>query len=166
MRYFFSSFIFLLVEQVVHRKEGFHKVQGSNVHFSAPFIEIFLHKCEIHVVLRNSSNSSIRLKESRLTWDPHLADSFHDDLHRDVKADFIPANPPFNLKAWGGERLRDDVRWEYGVPPVGNANLAWAQHMVHHLSPNAVTGFHDRTCMAVDQSFKGSRFISWQLFCL
>ena len=84
---------------------------------------------------------------------PHHADSFHNDLHRDLKADFILANPPFNLKAWGGERLRDDVRWKYGVPPVGNANFAWAQHMVHHLSPNGVAGFHDRACMAVHQFF-------------
>ena len=68
-------------------------------------------------------------------------DSFHNDRHPDLKADFILANPPFNVSDWGGERLRDDQRWKYGVPPVGNANFAWVQHMAHHLSPNGVAGF-------------------------
>ena len=68
-------------------------------------------------------------------------DSFHSDRHPDLKADFILANPPFNVSDWGGERLRDDQRWKYGVPPVGNANFAWVQHMAHHLSPNGVAGF-------------------------
>lgn len=69
------------------------------------------------------------------------ADSFHNDQHKDLKADFILANPPFNISDWGGERLRDDVRWKYGVPPVGNANYAWIQHMIHHLSPAGIAGF-------------------------
>lgn len=72
---------------------------------------------------------------------PQNADTFHNDLHKDLKADFILANPPFNLKDWGGERLRDDVRWKYGMPPTGNANYAWIQHMIHHLSPKGITGF-------------------------
>ena len=71
----------------------------------------------------------------------HHADTFHDDLHKDLKADFILANPPFNMKSWGGERLREDVRWRYGVPPVGNANFAWIQHFIHHLSPAGIAGF-------------------------
>lgn len=69
------------------------------------------------------------------------ADSFHNDQHKDLKADFILANPPFNDSDWGGERLRDDVRWKYGVPPTGNANYAWIQHFVHHLSPAGIAGF-------------------------
>jgi type I restriction enzyme M protein len=68
------------------------------------------------------------------------ADTFHNDLHRDMRADFILANPPFNVSDWGGESLRSDVRWKYGVPPVGNANFAWIQHMVHHLSPKGMIG--------------------------
>jgi type I restriction enzyme M protein len=68
-------------------------------------------------------------------------DTFHDDRHPDLKADFILANPPFNVSDWGGERLRDDKRWRYGVPPKGNANFAWVQHMVHHLAPAGVAGF-------------------------
>ena len=65
---------------------------------------------------------------------PQWADTFHDDLHPDLRADFVLANPPFNVSDWGGERLRDDPRWKYGVPPAGNANFAWIQHM---LSPPA-----------------------------
>jgi len=68
-------------------------------------------------------------------------DTFHDDRHPDLKADFILANPPFNVSDWGGERLRDDKRWKYGVPPAGNANFAWVQHILHHLAPSGVAGF-------------------------
>ncbi len=68
-------------------------------------------------------------------------DSFHNDRHPDLKADFILANPPFNVKDWGGERLRDDKRWEYGIPPKRNANFAWVQHIVHHLAPKGTAGF-------------------------
>ena len=68
-------------------------------------------------------------------------DSFHNDRHPDLKADFILANPPFNVSDWGGDRLREDKRWEFGVPPVGNANFAWVQHFLHHLSPRGTAGF-------------------------
>jgi type I restriction enzyme M protein len=71
----------------------------------------------------------------------HNADSFHDDLHKDLKADYILANPPFNISDWGGNRLPLDMRWRYGVPPVGNANFAWMQHIVHHLAPRGIAGF-------------------------
>lgn len=69
------------------------------------------------------------------------ADSFHKNLHKDLQADFILANPPFNVSDWGGQHLRDDARWQHGIPPVGNANMAWVQHMVHHLSPRGFAGF-------------------------
>ena len=68
-------------------------------------------------------------------------DSFHSDLHRDLKADFVLANPPFNDSDWGGESLGDDARWKYGAPPRGNANFAWVQHFIHHLSPRGTAGF-------------------------
>jgi type I restriction enzyme M protein len=68
-------------------------------------------------------------------------DTFHNDRFPDLKADFILANPPFNVSNWGGERLRDDKRWQYGVPPVGNANFAWVQHIVYHLAPSGMAGF-------------------------
>lgn len=68
------------------------------------------------------------------------ADTFHDDLHRTLKADYILANPPFNISDWGGNKLIEDVRWKFGTPPEGNANYAWLQHMVYHLAPNGVAG--------------------------
>ena len=68
-------------------------------------------------------------------------DSFHNDRHPDLKADYILANPPFNVSDWGAERLQDDKRWPYGVPPKGNANFAWIQHFLHHLSPRGIAGF-------------------------
>ncbi len=67
-------------------------------------------------------------------------DSFHNDCHPDLKADFILANPPFNLSDWAGDQLTDDKRWQFGIPPKGNANFAWIQHIVHHLAPNGVAG--------------------------
>ena len=69
------------------------------------------------------------------------ADSFHRDLHPDLKADYILANPPFNDSDWNGDLLRQDRRWDYGVPPVGNANFAWVQHFIYHLAPNGMAGF-------------------------
>ena len=71
---------------------------------------------------------------------PYQADTFFDDLHKTLKADFILANPPFNLSNWGQDKLQDDIRWKYGVPPAGNANYAWIQHMIHHLAPNGKIG--------------------------
>ena len=68
-------------------------------------------------------------------------DSFHNDRHPDLKADFILANPPFNVSDWGADRLTDDRRWQYGRPPKGNANFAWVQHIVHHLAPDGTAGF-------------------------
>ena len=68
-------------------------------------------------------------------------DTFHNDRHPDLRADYILANPPFNISDWGGDRLREDQRWQYGVPPAGNANFAWVQHMAHHLAPSGVAGF-------------------------
>lgn len=71
---------------------------------------------------------------------PYHADTFFNDLHPTLKADFIMANPPFNLSNWGQDKLKDDVRWKYGIPPAGNANFAWIQHMIHHLAPNGKIG--------------------------
>jgi len=68
-------------------------------------------------------------------------DTFHNDQHPDLKADYIIANPPFNISDWGGDRLREDKRWQFGTPPTGNANYAWVQHMVHKLSPTGTAGF-------------------------
>ena len=69
-----------------------------------------------------------------------FGDSFHDDKHPFLKADFVMANPPFNISKWGGDQLRDDPRWQYGIPPEGNANFAWMQHMLYHLADNGRIG--------------------------
>lgn len=69
------------------------------------------------------------------------ADTFHRDLHPDLKADFILANPPFNMSDWGGELLKEDKRWKFGIPPASNANFAWVQHFIHHLAPTGYAGF-------------------------
>jgi len=84
-------------------------------------------------------NLAIRGIESNLG--PEHADSFHRDLHPDLKADFLLANPPFNSSDWGGERLKEDARWKYGIPPAGNANFAWVQHFIFHLAPTGIAGF-------------------------
>jgi type I restriction enzyme M protein len=69
------------------------------------------------------------------------ADSFTNNLHKDLKADYILANPPFNISDWWNGSLTDDIRWQYGTPPKGNANYGWVQHMIHHLAPNGIAGF-------------------------
>ena len=84
-------------------------------------------------------NLAIRGIESNIAWNSE--GSFHNNAHKDLKADFILANPPFNDSDWGGERLGKDARWKYGVPPAGNANFAWVQHFIHHLAPNGIAGF-------------------------
>lgn len=83
-------------------------------------------------------NLAVRGIDSDIRWNNE--GSFHKDELRDLKADFILANPPFNISDWGGERLRDDVRWAYGAPPAGNANYAWLQHILHHLAPHGFAG--------------------------
>ena len=70
----------------------------------------------------------------------YAADTFLDDRHPTMRADFIMANPPFNLSDWGADKLKDDVRWQYGMPPAGNANFAWLQHMIYHLAPAGKIG--------------------------
>ena len=83
-------------------------------------------------------NLAVRGIDADIKWNNE--GSFHRDELPDLKADFIFANPPFNVSDWGGDRLRDDPRWTFGVPPTGNANYAWLQHIHHHLAPNGTAG--------------------------
>jgi len=83
-------------------------------------------------------NMAVRGIDADIKWNNE--GSFHKDELADLKADFILANPPFNISDWGGDRLREDVRWKYGTPPASNANYAWLQHIVHHLAPNGTAG--------------------------
>lgn len=84
-------------------------------------------------------------------------DTFHNDRRPDLKVDFILANPPFNISDWGGERLRDDKRWQYGVQPAGNANFAWVQHIVLHLAPTGVARLRARQRLDVVQPIRRGR---------
>lgn len=84
-------------------------------------------------------NLAIRGIDANIAWNNE--GSFLKDAHKDLKADFVIANPPFNDSDWKGELLRNDPRWKYGTPPVGSANFAWVQHFIYHLAPAGVTGF-------------------------
>ena len=85
-------------------------------------------------------NLAIRgIDGSKVEWNNE--GSFLNDIHRGAKMEFVLANPPFNDSDWSGELLKSDLRWEYGVPPPGNANFAWVQHFIHHLTPKGVAGF-------------------------
>lgn len=84
-------------------------------------------------------NLAIRgIDSSQVKWNNE--GSFLNDAHKDLKADYIIANPPFNVSDWGGDLMRTDGRWQYGTPPTGNANFAWMQHFIYHLSPNGQAG--------------------------
>jgi type I restriction enzyme M protein len=83
-------------------------------------------------------NLAVQGIDAEIAWNNE--GSFHRDAFPDLKADFILANPPFNISDWGGERVREDVRWKFGAPPVGNANYAWLQHIIHHLAPRGTAG--------------------------
>jgi len=103
-------------------------------------------KADISIYGQESNHTTWRLAKMNLAIrgiDAQIAcgDTFHNDRHPDLKANFILANPPFNVSDWGGERLAGDRRWKYGAPPAGNANFAWVQHIVHHLAPAGVAGF-------------------------
>lgn len=84
-------------------------------------------------------NLAIRGIDANIAWNNE--GSFLNDAHKDLKADFVIANPPFNDSDWKGELLREDIRWKYGTPPTGNANFAWVQHFIYHLSPTGTAGF-------------------------
>jgi type I restriction enzyme M protein len=83
-------------------------------------------------------NLAVRGIDADIKWNSE--GSFHKDELRDLKAHFVLANPPFNISDWGGDRLREDVRWKYGIPPSSNANFAWIQHILHHLAPTGTAG--------------------------
>jgi type I restriction enzyme M protein len=103
-------------------------------------------RADISIYGQESNYTTWRLAKMNLAIrgiDGQIAhgDTFHNDRHPDLKADFVLANPPFNVSDWGGERLRDDKRWTHGTPPAGNANFAWVQHILYHLAPAGVAGF-------------------------
>ncbi|MBC2708708.1 MAG: SAM-dependent DNA methyltransferase [ANME-2 cluster archaeon] len=88
--------------------------------------------CKMNLAIRGIDSSQVK-------WNNE--GSFLNDVHKDLKADYVIANPPFNDSDWSGDLLRKDGRWKYGVPPVGNANYAWIQHFIYHLAPSGIAGF-------------------------
>src|SRR5206468_2325713 len=101
---------------------------------------------DISIYGQESNYTTWRLAEMNLAIrgiDAQIAhgDTFHNDRHPDLKADYVLANPPFNDSDWRGDLLKDDKRWVYGTPPAGNANFAWVQHFIHHLAPSGIAGF-------------------------
>jgi type I restriction enzyme M protein len=114
---------------------------------SEKFIEAHSGKLgDISIYGQESNYTTWRLAKMNLAIrgiDAQIAhgDTFHNDKHPDLKADYVLANPPFNDSDWRGELLKDDKRWVYGTPPAGNANYAWVQHFIHHLAPTGLAGF-------------------------
>ena len=142
----------VLVEMLApYKGRVFDPCCGSGGMFvqSEKFVEVHGGRVgDISIYGQESNHTTWRLAKMNLAIrgiDANLgaehAGSFHRDLHKDLKADYVLANPPFNDSDWSGERVRADVRWKFGVPPVGNANFAWVQHFIHHLEPNGMAGF-------------------------
>ena len=122
---------------------------GMFVH-SEKFIEAHGGKIDdLSVYGQESNPTTWRLARMNLVIRPidanlgaYAADSFHSDLHPDLRADFVLANPPFNMSDWGGALLADDPHWQFGTPPTGNANYAWVQHIIYHLRSSAASAGH------------------------
>ena len=101
--------------------------------------DISIYGQESNPTTRRLAVMNLAIRGIEADFGPEHADTFRRDLHPDLKADFVIANPPFNDSDWA--RREDDARWQYGVPPKGNANFAWVQHFIHHLAPNGTAGF-------------------------
>src|SRR5437660_1138970 len=145
-----SHVVRVLVEMLSpYKGRAYDPCCGSGGMFvsSEKFIEAHAGKIgDISIYGQESNYTTWRLAKMNLAIrgiDAQIAhgDSFHNNRHPDLKADYVLANPPFNDSDWRGELLKDDPRWVYGVPPAGNANFAWVQHFLHHLAPGGIAGF-------------------------
>ncbi len=101
--------------------------------------DISIYGQESNATTRRLAVMNLALRGIEADFGPEHADTFRRDLHPDLRADYVLANPPFNDSDWF--RKDDDVRWQFGVPPKGNANFAWVQHFIHHLAPHGMAGF-------------------------
>jgi type I restriction enzyme M protein len=101
--------------------------------------DIAVYGQESNATTRRLAVMNLAIRGIEADFGPEHADTFRRDLHKDLKADFVLANPPFNDSEWN--RVEEDVRWKYGTPPSGNANFAWVQHFIHHLAPAGMAGF-------------------------
>lgn len=124
-----SGGMFVMSEKFVERKQG--RIDDISVYGQESNLTTW-RLCRMNLAVRGIDGSQVK-------W--NTEGSFHNDELPDLKADFILANPPFNQSDWRGEMLQSDPRWKYGSPPTGNANFAWVQHFVHHLSPKGIAGF-------------------------
>ena len=145
-----SHVVRILVEMLApYKGRVYDPCCGSGGMFvsSEKFIEAHSGKLgDISIYGQESNYTTWRLAKMNLAIrgiDAQIAhgDTFHNDRHPDLKADWVMANPPFNDSDWRGEMLKEDKRWVYGVPPAGNANFAWVQHFIHHLAPIGLAGF-------------------------
>lgn len=107
---------------------------------SADIKNISIYGQEFNTTTWKMAHMNLAIRGLEANLGESAEDTFFNDQHPTLRADFVMANPPFNLKEWGQESLLEDVRWKYGVPPAGNANFAWMQHMIHHLAPNGKIG--------------------------
>jgi len=160
-----SRVVRILVEMIApYKGRVYDPCCGSGGMFvsSEKFIEAHSGRIgDIAIFGQESNYTTWRLAKMNLAIrgiDAQIAhgDSFHNDHHPDLKADFVLANPPFNDSDWRGDQLKDDKRWKFGIPPAGNANFAWIQHFLHHLAPTGIAGFVlANGSMASNQSGEG-----------
>lgn len=136
---FVQSEKFIEAHQDHYKKNGEHR--GSPLQNPADMISIYGQESNQTTWRLAKMNLAIRgIDSSNIKWNNE--GSFLNNAHKDLKADFIIANPPFNDSDWSGELLKDDARWKYGIPPAGNANYAWIQHFIYHMSPTrGMAGF-------------------------
>ena len=109
-------------------------------HHAGNIKDLSIYGQEANPTTRKMALMNLAIRGIEANLGPYNSDTFHNDLHPTLKADFILANPPFNLSDWNNGSLNDDLRWKYGLPPSGNANFAWMQHMIHHLAPYGKIG--------------------------
>lgn len=121
-----SGGMFVQSEKLIEAHEG--RLENISI-FGQESNQTTWRLCKMNLAIRGIDNDGIK-------W----GDSFHNDLHKDLKADFILSNPPFNDSDWQGELLAEDARWKFGILPKGNANFAWVQY-IHYLSPSGIAGF-------------------------
>jgi len=121
-----SGGMFIMSEKFVQSHQG--KIDDISI-YGQESNQTTYRLCRMNLAIRQIDGSQVK-------WNNE--GSFLNDAHKDLKADFILANPPFNDSDWSGELLAKDARWKYGVPPAGNANYAWLQHMIYHLSPKGI----------------------------
>lgn len=124
-----SGGMFIQSEKFIEAHQG----RLDNIHiFGQESNQTTWRLCKMNLAIRGIESKEVK-------WNNE--GSFLADLHKDLKADYLLANPPFNDSDWKGEMLREDTRWKYGTPPTGNANFAWVQHFIHHLAPHGIAGF-------------------------